>query len=164
MKDLDWNLLKSFIYVVREGSLSAAARALNSTQPTVGRHIEALEVELGMPLFMRSRDGVVPTEDALNLLPELQAMLGSYSAFERKISGESFEDVGTVRLAVSEVMGVEVLPNILIKFHKQNPNIKIELTISNKTVNLLKRDADLAIRMSNPKQDPLISKIGRAHV
>lgn len=158
MEQLDWNLLKSFTYVVREGSLSGAARALNSTQPTIGRHIEALESQLGLSLFTRSREGLAPTEEALNILPEAEAMTGSYGALLRKISGENQDDIGTVRLAVSEIMGTEVMPALLVKFHNKHPNIKIELSISNKTDNLLKRDADLAIRMSSPKQDALVAK------
>jgi DNA-binding transcriptional LysR family regulator len=165
MLNLDWNLLKSFASVVKEGSLSGAARVLKSTQPTIGRHIEALELELGMSLFIRSREGLIPTEYALNILPEVLSMTGSYGAFIRKISGENVDDVGTIRLAVSEVMGIEVIPDILVKFHKKYPNLKIELSISNKSVNLLKREADLAIRMSNPTQDALIAKkIGDTYV
>ncbi|SHO59165.1 LysR family transcriptional regulator [Vibrio quintilis] len=155
---IDWNLLKSFVFVIREGSLSAAARALRSTQPTIGRHIETLEDELGIALFTRSREGLKPTEEALNLFPEAQAMAGSYQALIRKISGENQSHTGTVRLAVSEIVGIEILPPLLKKFHLQHPQIKVELSISNQSENLLKREADLAIRMSQPKQDALIAK------
>lgn len=158
MQNLDWNLLKSFIYVVKEGSLSGAARALNSSQPTIGRHIEALESELKLSLFIRTREGLLPTEDALNLLPEAQTMLGAYSTFIRKLEGDDQDNVGTIRLAVSEIMGIEVLPDLLAKFHRLYPRIKIELSISNKVDNLLRRDADLAIRMTQPQQDALLAK------
>lgn len=165
MKNLDWNLLKSFVAVVQEGSLSGAARALSSTQPTIGRHIEALESQLAISLFVRSREGLIPTEDALDLLPEAQAMLGAYRAFMRKIEGDKQDNVGTVRLAVSEVMGVEVLPGMLAKFHQQYPKINIELSISNQVDNLLRKDADLAIRMTQPRQEALIAKlIGKSQV
>lgn len=158
MENLDWNLLKSFTYVVKEGSLSGAARALGTTQPTIGRHIETLEAELGFSLFIRSREGLAPTEEALNLLPETEAMAGSYSALLRRVSGNSPAEIGTIRIAVSEIMGVEVLPDILKKFYDKNPGLKIELSISNKIDNLLKRDADIAIRMTDPKQEALIAK------
>jgi len=111
-----------------------------------------------LALFVRSREGLIPTEDALNLLPEAQAMAGAYRAFVRKLAGENQESVGTIRLAVSEIMGVEILPSMLAKFHHQYPKIKIELSISNKVDNLLRKDADLAIRMTQPKQDALIVK------
>jgi len=165
MKNLDWNLLRSFIYVVQEGSLSGAARALNSTQPTIGRHIETLEAELNLALFVRSREGLIPTEEALNLLPEAQSMAGAYRAFVRKASVDKQESIGTIRLAVSEIMGIEVLPDMLVKFHSLHPYIRIELSISNNVDNLLRRDADLAIRMTQPHQDALIAKkIGNSQV
>lgn len=158
MKDLDWNLLKSFSFVAKEGSLSAAARALNTTQPTIGRHIDALELALGTPLFVRTREGLIPTEDALNLLPEAESMLGSYGALLRRVSGDNPEEMGTVRVAMSEIMGIEVIPELLTKFSLKYPGIKMEMSISNKMDNLLKRDADIAIRMTKPKQDALIAK------
>jgi len=165
MDNLNWNLLKSFTYVVKEGSLSGAARALGTTQPTIGRHIETLEAELGFSLFIRSREGLAPTEEGLNLLPETEAMAGSYSALLRRVSGNSPAELGTIRIAVSEIMGVEVLPDILKKFNDKNPGLKIELSISNKIDNLLKRDADIAIRMTDPKQEALIAKkIGVSYV
>lgn len=158
MQDMDWNLLKSFAYVVKEGSLSAASRALNSTQPTIGRHIATLEDQVGFPLFTRSRDGLEPTEEALDLYPDVEAMLIRFDSFVRKLEGEKDDESGTVRIATSEVMGIEVLPDMLKKFHKAHPKIKIELSLSNKNENLLKRDADLAIRLNKPVQEALLAK------
>lgn len=158
MNNIDWNLLKSFSYVVSEGSLSGAARALGTTQPTIGRHIEALEEQLGLPLFVRSREGLTPTEEALNLLPETEAMVASYGALLRRVTGDKPEEMGTVRISASEIMGVEVLPAMLKKFHTRAPGIHVELSISNRLDNLLKRDADVAVRMSDPIQEALIAK------
>lgn len=159
MEHIDWNLLKSFAFVIKEGSLSAAARQLKTTQPTVGRHIASLEKELGISLFTRSRDGLEPTEDALNLLPDVEIMLTHFQSLTRKLEGEKDDESGTVRLATSEVMGVEILPNMLKTFHKRHPKIKIELSFSNKNENLLKRDADLAIRLTKPLQEALVAKL-----
>lgn len=158
MQDIDWNLLKSFSFVAKEGSLSAAARALNTTQPTIGRHIDALEKALDTALFVRTREGLIPTEDALNLLPEAESMLGSYGALLRRVSGDNPEEMGTVRVTMSEIMGAEVLPDLFYEFSETYPGIKVEMSISNKNDNLLKRDADIAIRMTAPKQDALIAK------
>lgn len=158
MRDMDWNLLKSFAYVVKEGSLSAASRALNSTQPTIGRHIAILEEQFGFSLFTRSRDGLEPTEEALDLYPDVEAMLTRFDSFVRRLEGEKDEESGTVRIATSEVMGIEVLPDMLKKFHRAHPKIKIELSLSNKNENLLKRDADLAIRLNKPAQEALLAK------
>lgn len=151
-------MLKSFAYVVKTGSLSAASRELNSTQPTVGRHIASLEDQIGFSLFTRSRDGLEPTEEALDLYPEVEAMLMRFDSFVRRLEGEKDDESGTVRLSTSEVMGIEVLPDMLKKFHKAHPKIKIELSLSNKNENLLKRDADIAIRLNKPVQDALLGK------
>ncbi|MEC9282999.1 MAG: LysR family transcriptional regulator [Bdellovibrionota bacterium] len=158
MQDIDWNLLKSFVFVVKEGSLSAAARALGSTQPTLGRHIESLEENLGASLFVRTREGLVPTEEALALFPEAESMMGSFGSLMRKASGKLPLETGSIRISTSEVIGVELIPELLYKFQKKYPNISIELSISDKMDNLLKREADLAIRMAVPKQEALITK------
>ena len=158
MDTIDWNLLKSFIYVVRKGSLSAAARALVSTQPTVGRHIEALENQFGLPRFTRSREGLIPTDYALNLFPEAEAMESAYGAWMRRVSGDQPEEIGTVRISASEIIGGEVIPALLQKFLRRYPEIQVELSISNQIDNLLKRDSDIAIRMSSPRQEALIAK------
>jgi DNA-binding transcriptional LysR family regulator len=158
MRDIDWNLLKSFAYVVREGSLSAASRALNTTQPTIGRHIATLEEQIEFSLFTRSRDGLEPTEEALDLYPDVEAMLIRFDSFIRRLEGEKDDESGTVRIATSEVMGIEVFPDMLKKFHKSHPKIKVELSLSNKNENLLKRDADLAIRLNKPVQEALLAK------
>lgn len=158
MKGLDWNLLRSFVSVVRTGSLSAAARALETTQPTVGRHVEALESKLGIPLFVRSREGLSATEEALILFPEAQNMVSAYGAFIRQASGENTTEIGSIRLAVSEIIGAEIIPGLLAGFRQQFPAVQLELSVSNRVDNLLKREADIAIRMTEPRQDALVVK------
>jgi len=161
MESLNWELLKSFLAVVRGGSLSAAARELRSTQPTIGRHIKILESTLDRALFVRSREGLEPTPEALELLPSVEAMAQAQHNVMRALSGEGGAPSGTVRLSVSEVVGVEILPPILAKFRRTYPEISIELVLSNRVENLLKREADLAVRMVQPTQAALIArKIG----
>jgi DNA-binding transcriptional LysR family regulator len=138
MQGLDWNLLRSFVFVIKTGSLSAAARALEATQPTIGRHIESLEANLGIPLFVRSREGLSPTEEALNLFPEAQTMVSAYGAFIRRASGEDPAEIGSIRLAVSEIIGAEVLLGLLGEFRQQFPAVHLELSVSNRVDNLLK--------------------------
>ena len=158
MQGLDWNLLRSFVFVIQTGSLSAAARALEATQPTIGRHIESLEANLGIPLFVRSREGLSPTDEALNLFPEAQTMVNAYGAFIRRASGEDPAEIGSIRLAVSEIIGAEVLPGLLGEFRQQFPAVHLEFSVSNRVDNLLKREADIAIRMTAPTQDALVVK------
>lgn len=158
MELLNWEMLKSFLAVIKNGSLSGAARELGATQPTIGRHIKSLEEALNRSLFVRSREGLAPTNEALDLLPHAETMAGALAALVRTASGEEKEETGSVRLAASEIMGVEILPGILMKFHQHHPKISIELVISNKIENILQRDADIAVRMVRPTQAALIAK------
>ncbi|HEX7775371.1 MAG TPA: LysR family transcriptional regulator [Parvibaculum sp.] len=153
-----WELYRSFLAVVREGSLSGAARALALTQPTIGRHIDALEEALGVSLFTRSQGGLAATEGALALVPHADAMASAAEALQRAASGEAEEDRGTVRITASEMIGTEVLPPILTGFHEAHPRVAVELMLSNRTEDLLQREADIAIRMFRPTQGALIAK------
>jgi DNA-binding transcriptional LysR family regulator len=158
LKAPHWDLLRSFEAVVRTGSLSGAARDLASTQPTVGRHIELLEQQLGTALFVRSRRGLTPTETALDLLPHAQAMAAASAALLRTASGEREEARGTVRLAASEVVGGEILPPLLADFAEDHPGIAVELVLDNRAEDLLRREADVAVRMFRPTQGALIAR------
>lgn len=155
----DWDLYRSFLAVLRAGSLSGAARDLGIAQPTVGRHIETLEQALGGdPLFTRSPGGLRPTETALALQPHAQAMAAAAEALVRTASGAAETAGGIVRVTASEVMGGEVLPAILTDFHDLHPDVIIELALSNRPEDLLRREADIAVRMVRPTQDALLAK------
>ena len=108
-----WDLYRSFLAVIRTASLSGAARALGTTQPTVGRHIDALEAALGMPLFVRSRHGLAPTEPALELVHHAETMAAASAALARAATGEAEEERGSVRLTASDIVGVEILPTVI---------------------------------------------------
>jgi DNA-binding transcriptional LysR family regulator len=153
-----WDLYRSFLGVLRFGSLSAAARELGLTQPTLGRHVDALEVSLGTKLFARSRHGLAPTPAALGLASHAEAMEAAALALERAASGEADEPGGAVRVTASNVVGVEVLPAILAQFRERHPAIAIELALSDRTQDLSRRDADIAVRMIRPTQNALIAK------
>ena len=153
-----WELYRSFLAVVREGSLSGGARLLGLTQPTVGRHIDALEEALGAGLFTRSQGGLAPTELALSLVPHAEAMSMAAEALQRAASGEAEEDRGTVRITASEMIGTEVLPPILARFNETYPRIAVELVLSNRNDDLIRRDADIAIRMIRPTQSSLVAR------
>jgi DNA-binding transcriptional LysR family regulator len=156
--DSGWEHYRSFLGVLREGSLSGAARALDLTQPTLGRHIDALEKALGIRLFARSQHGLIPTQEALDLAPHAEAMEAAALALVRAASGEAGETRGAVRLTASEIVGAEVLPSTLAEFREQHPGIAIELVLSNRNQDLSRRDADIAVRMVRPKQKALIAK------
>ena len=116
----------AFLAVLRGGSLSAAARDLNLTQPTLGRQVAALESTLGVPLFARSTEGLQPTERALALRPHAEAMAAAAANLLRAASGSEDALLGAVRLAASEFMGGVVLPPMLAKFRAAYPGVDIE--------------------------------------
>jgi DNA-binding transcriptional LysR family regulator len=153
-----WDLYRSFLAVLRLGSLSAAARTLGLTQPTLGRHIAELESALGQPLFVRSQSGLSPTEAAQSLAPSAEAMEAAAAAFLRTASGGLDEAKGIVRVTASEFVGVEVLPPILTAFREDHPAITIELAISDANQDLSRRDADIAVRMARPTQAALVGR------
>jgi DNA-binding transcriptional LysR family regulator len=161
-REPEWQTYRSFLAVMTQGSLSGAARKLALTQPTLGRHIDQLEAALQLPLFTRSQAGLTPTEAARELLPHEQAMASAAAALMRASSAAEAEERGTVRLTASVMIGGEVLPPILTEFRERHPGIAIELVLSDETQDLLRRDADIAVRMVRPKQGaPIARKIGR---
>lgn len=153
----NWELYRSYLSVLQEGSLSGAARALGLAQPTVGRHIEALETSLGLSLFTRSQLGLLPTPAALELKPYAEAMSSSAAALIRAAEGYG-EVKGAVRITASEVIGVEVLPPIIAELQRAHPQLRIELSLTSRVQDLLLREADIAIRMTRPTQDALIAQ------
>jgi DNA-binding transcriptional LysR family regulator len=160
-----WELYHSFLAVVRERSLSGAARALGLTQPTIGRHIDLLEEALGVSLFARSRTGLVASTAARELVPHAEAMASAASAIARIASGDAQEERGAVRVTASEMIGTEVLPSVLTAFRREHPSIDVELVLSNRSQDLLRREADIAVRMVKPKQSALTAKkLGSVHL
>ena len=153
-----WEWYRSFLGVLREGSLSGAARALDLTQPTVGRHVAALEAQVGHPLFVRTPAGLLPNEAALALRPYAEAMDSTAAALERTARSHGDGVRGIVRVTASEVVGLEVLPPLLADLRERHPALVIELVLSNRVQDLLRREADIAIRMTAPKQEQLIAR------
>ncbi len=154
----DWSLYRTFLAVARAGSFSAAARLTGSTQPTIGRQIQTLETTLGLKLFTRSQRGLLPTPAARELVSHAESMASAAAALQRASSGGASEQAGTVRLTAGEHVGLEVLPPILAEFARNHPRIELELSLSNRNEDLLRRDADIAVRMARPSQKALIAR------
>ncbi len=160
-----WDALRTFGEVMREASLSAAARKLSLSQPTVGRRIDALEEALGLALFARSPRGLEPTQEALDLAPHVEAMIAAAAALQRAASGEAGAERGVVRVTASEIVGCEVLPGILASFRAAHPAIALELALTNRNEDLARREADIAVRMIRPTQSALVARrIGRSPI
>ncbi|WP_207480165.1 LysR family transcriptional regulator [Arenibaculum pallidiluteum] len=153
-----WDLYRTFLAVLQEGSLSGAARALGLAQPTIGRHIDALEQAMGFQLFTRSQHGLTPTEAAVELRPYAEALSATAASLLRVASGHGGAVQGAVRVTASEVIGVEVMPPILAALRERHPLLVIELSLSNSVEDLLRRDADIAVRMVEPSQGALLAR------
>lgn len=163
-KDPSWDLFRTFAFVLREGSLSGAARALGMTQPSVARHIDALEAAVGGKLFIRSQRGLSPTDRGLALRTHAESLMATSAALLRAASGAE-EVSGTVRVTASEVVGAEHLPPILADLRRAHPGLSIELVLSNAVTDLLQRQADIAVRMVEPTQQALVArKVGAVTV
>jgi DNA-binding transcriptional LysR family regulator len=155
---IQWELYRSFLAVLGEGSLSGAARLLGIAQPTVGRHIAALEAAFELALFTRSQTGLLPTEAALAVLPYARAMESTAAALERTAASHGGGVHGTVRVTASEVIGVEVMPAVIATLRECYPELKVELVLSNDIQDLLQREADVAVRMTRPRQQQLVAR------
>lgn len=156
-----WDLYRSFLAVLRTGSLSGAARELGLTQPTLGRHVDALEEALGFALFTRSQRGYLPTDAATALRPHAEALEAAAAALLREAAsrGDAPGAVrGTVRVSASEVIGAEVLPPIIARLQRAHPRLAVELVLSNRVDDLLQRSADIAVRMVRPEQAALVAR------
>ncbi len=154
----DWSLIQSFLAVAETGSLSAAARQLDRSQPTLGRQIHALEEELGVSLFDRHARGLKLSDVGNQLLPMAQQMHQAMNAFSMTAAGQSQELEGTVRITASVFASHHLLPPILAHIRQQEPAIQLELVATDATENLLYREADIAVRMYRPEQMDIVSR------
>ncbi len=156
--DIAWELYRTFRAVLDEGSLSGAARALGVAQPTVGRHVAALEKSLGLALFTRSQIGLMPTEAALSLRSYADSMHSTAAALKRAAASQGTGVRGTVRITASDVIGVEVLPPIIARLRDEHPGLTVELVLTDRVQDLLRQESDIAVRMLRPRQELLVAR------
>ena len=156
--DFDWTLMRSFLAVLDAGSLLGAARRLQQSQPTLGRHIQMLETQLGTALFERTGRGLTPTVASREIAEHARAMQDAAAALQRELSRSSSDLTGSVRLTASQTVATYLLPPLIGKLRKEAPEIQIELVASDEVKNLLRREADIALRMVRPEQESLIAR------
>ena len=156
--DFDWRLVRSFLAALDRGSLLGAARTLRTTQPTVGRHVAQLEAQLGVLLFERTGRGLLPTPMALQLAEAARSMEAGADQLARSVSGSEAGVPGTVRLTASQPVACLLLPAVLAQMRIALPEIQVELVASNEVSNLLRREADIALRMVRPAQSSLVAR------
>ena len=156
MNNVNWSLVRSFLAVSRQGSLSAAARELDVSQPTLSREIQSLETAIGLNLFRRTTQGLQLTEDGQSLVEAATRMEEAADLFSRQASGRSVELEGDVRISANEIVGIYLLPSAIAAFREQHPGVHVEIVISNRASSLSKREADIALRMFRPMQPDLV--------
>jgi DNA-binding transcriptional LysR family regulator len=154
----NWSLVRSFLAVLENGSLLAAARQLQTSQPTIGRHVAELESQLGLVLFERTGRGLLPTEAALRLAESARIMQSGADGLARCVASSDRSTSGTVRISASQPMACFVLPPLLAQMRLTLPEVQVELVASNSVSNLLKREADIAVRMVQPEQATIIAQ------
>lgn len=154
----DWDLVATYLAVLRTGSLSAAARSLGLSQPTARRQVEALEARLGAPLFTRGPGGLAPTGSGAALRAQAEAMEAAAAAFGRTARADAGEVAGVVRVTASVVHGTEVLPGVLAPLLAAHPGLAVEMAPEDRVEDLLRRDADVAVRFAPPAQDALVAR------
>ncbi len=155
---LDWTLIQSFLTVAETGSLSAAARKLGQSQPTLGRHIKSIELTLGVELFRRVPRGLQLTLAGLEILDHANMMQQAAARLRLAAEGQAAVLRGTVRITASVVMSHFILPAIISDMRIELPEVDIELVPSDATENLIFREADIAIRMYRPTQLDVITR------
>lgn len=155
---LDWSLVQAFLAVAETGSLSAAARSLGASQPTLGRQIKMIEAQLGVDLFLRQARGLALSETGAALVAPAQAMREAAGHIALTAAGRSARLEGTVRITASVATSVYHLPPIIAAIRAAEPHIAIELVPSDATTNLLYREADIAVRMYRPTQLDLVTQ------
>jgi DNA-binding transcriptional LysR family regulator len=153
-----WDVYRSFAAVLQQGSLSAASRALGMTQPSIARHVNALEQAIGAKLFVRSQRGLSATDHALALRPHAEALVAAAEALRRSAEGAPGVPEGTVRITASQAVGTHHLPAILTRLRRAQPGLHFELVLNDDLDDLLQRQADIAIRMAQPEQKSLVAK------
>lgn len=154
----DWSLVRSFLAVVEHGSLLAAARQLKLSQPTVGRHVAELESQLGLVLFERTGRGLLPTDAALRLIESARAMQSGADQLARSVVGSDSLTSGTVRITASQPVACYVLPPLMAQMRLTLPEVQVDLVASNTVSNLLRREADIAVRMVRPEQATIVAR------
>jgi DNA-binding transcriptional LysR family regulator len=154
----DWSLVRSFLAVLEKGSLLAASRHLQLSQPTIGRHVAELESQLGLVLFDRNGRGLLPTEAAYHLAESARIMQSGADQLARNVLGADLGASGTVRITASQPVSCYVLPPLLAQMRLSLPDVQVELAASNEVSNLLRREADIAVRMVQPQQASIIAR------
>jgi DNA-binding transcriptional LysR family regulator len=155
---MEWNDVEVFLAIARRGTLGAAARTLGQTQPTMGRRLKRLEQALGQTLFQRTTDGLVLTDEGQAVLGPAERMEAEALSLRRILTGQETALSGTVRVSSSDWFGAHLLTPVIAEFTQANPKVTVELITDSRLLNLSRREADLAFRITPFKEPDIISR------
>jgi DNA-binding transcriptional LysR family regulator len=155
---LSWDEFRLVKAIAEARSLVAAAEILGVNHSTVFRRLAALESAVGARLFERSRAGYAPTVAGEEMIALASTMAESVLEFERRVAGRDIKPTGELSVTTPEAIGQHFMPAIVAQFQSQNPGIVVELILSNQSLNLSRRDADIAIRLTNDPPETLVGR------
>lgn len=155
---MDWDDIRIFLSIVRNGTLGAASREIGQTQPTIGRRLRGLEAAVGQTLFQRTTSGFVMTEAGETVLAYAEQMEENAIAFERRLAGQTAQLAGLLRVSASYWFGNHVLTPVFADFCRKNPDVTIELVTDARQLDLSRRDADLVFRNTRLEQPDIIQR------
>jgi DNA-binding transcriptional LysR family regulator len=155
---MEWDDLRVFLAIAREGTLGAAARKLGQTQPTMGRRLRALEASVGQSLFQRTSEGFVLTDEGSAVLNHAERMEEEALAFQRRLAGQQQQLDGVLRITSSDWFGETVLAPVLAEFSHIHPRVTIELLTDTRFLSLSRREADVAFRIQPFDEPDVVSR------
>lgn len=158
-RPFDWNQARAFLATAEEGSLSAAARLLGQRQPTLSRQVASLEQALDVVLFERVGRSLVLTRSGLELLEHFRSMGAAAEQISLRASGQSEAIKGRVTISTTNVLATYHLPPILREIKKQAPEIEVDIVATNELSDLMRREADIAIRNAKPEEPDLVASL-----
>lgn len=155
---LEWSDLRVFLAIAREGSLGRAGRRLGQSQPTMGRRLRALEEAVGATLFQRSTSGLSLTDEGRIMLSHAEVMEGEALALERELTGRDGSLEGLIRVTCSDWFGRILLAPVIAEFARQHPAVVVEVLTDARIYSLIRREADLVIRIAGFDEPEVIAR------
>ncbi|MDJ0652543.1 MAG: LysR family transcriptional regulator [Xanthomonadales bacterium] len=154
----NWSDIALFLAIARSGNLSAAAEQVGMSQPTLGRRLQALEQRLDATLFVRGGRRLQLTDAGNAILESAERMSREMSAIERAVDVHARGLSGDVTITATEGIGTDWLAPELVEFHRQYPDIVLNIKVENRPLDLVHREADIALRLGRPTQPDLIAR------
>jgi DNA-binding transcriptional LysR family regulator len=153
-----WDDLQAALAIARNGNLAAAAHALGVNHSTMFRRLNALEEAIGSKLFERLPTGYRATDSGRRLIETAERMETEALALDRDLTGRDTRLSGQLRITCSETLGFKILTREIARFRTQHPGITVDLSVENKTIDLSRREADVALRAMRPREGDLFGR------